>query len=116
MFPGELRAELDHLLAVVDRDHLLCAFRQHLRQRPLPCSEVGHDESIGHQEEQDILFPPRDTEKESKERKPAPARTENLLEDLADFERTAAAGERLDPDNAYFPLMRAVGLEVDTDG
>ncbi|MDQ2688466.1 MAG: hypothetical protein M3Y28_11440, partial [Armatimonadota bacterium] len=29
---------------------------------------------------------------------------------LAAFDRTAAAGERVDPDNAYFPLMRAVGL------
>ena len=30
--------------------------------------------------------------------------------DLATFDADAAAGERLDPDNAYFPLMRAVGL------
>ena len=29
---------------------------------------------------------------------------------LAAFNQTAAAGERVDPDNAYFPLMRAVGL------
>jgi len=29
---------------------------------------------------------------------------------LAAFDQTAAAGERVDPDNAYFPLMRAVGL------
>ena len=29
---------------------------------------------------------------------------------LAAFDAEAAAGERLDPDNAYFPLMRAVGL------
>lgn len=29
---------------------------------------------------------------------------------LAAFDRTAAEGERTDPDNAYFPLMRAVGL------
>ena len=29
---------------------------------------------------------------------------------LAAFDADAAAGERLDPDNAYFPLMRAVGL------
>lgn len=28
----------------------------------------------------------------------------------AAFDRDAAQGERLDPDNAYFPLMRAVGL------
>lgn len=28
---------------------------------------------------------------------------------LAEFEADAAAGERLDPDNGYFPLMRAVG-------
>ncbi len=30
--------------------------------------------------------------------------------DLASFDADAAAGERLDPGNAYFPLMRAVGL------
>ena len=30
--------------------------------------------------------------------------------DLATYDRAAAAGERLDPDNAYFPLLRAVGL------
>ncbi|MCA1596958.1 MAG: hypothetical protein LC772_11115, partial [Chloroflexi bacterium] len=29
---------------------------------------------------------------------------------LADFDRNAAVGERLAPHNAYFPLMRAVGL------
>lgn len=29
---------------------------------------------------------------------------------LAAFDADAAAGERLDPDNAYFPLMRAAGL------
>ena len=29
---------------------------------------------------------------------------------LAAFDQTAAEGERTDPDNAYFPLMRAVGL------
>ena len=29
---------------------------------------------------------------------------------LAAFDADAAAGERLDPDNAYFPFMRAVGL------
>ena len=29
---------------------------------------------------------------------------------LAAFDADAAAGERLDPDNAYFPYMRAVGL------
>ncbi len=34
---------------------------------------------------------------------PAPAQ-------LAAFDADAAAGERLNPDNAYFPLMRAVGL------
>ena len=34
----------------------------------------------------------------------------NAPADLAAFDADAAAGERLDPDNAYFPLMRAVGL------
>ena len=29
---------------------------------------------------------------------------------LEAFDRDAAAGERLDPDNAFFPLMRSVGL------
>lgn len=29
---------------------------------------------------------------------------------LAAFDADAAAGERLDPDNAYFPFMRAIGL------
>jgi hypothetical protein len=29
---------------------------------------------------------------------------------LAQFDQDAAAGERLDPENAYFPFMRAVGL------
>lgn len=38
---------------------------------------------------------------------------------LAAFDRDAATGERLDPNNAYFPTMRAVGLFLahrDTDG
>jgi len=30
--------------------------------------------------------------------------------EYAAYDRDAAAGERLDPDNAYFPFMRAVGL------
>jgi len=34
----------------------------------------------------------------------------NAPADLAAFDADAAAGERLDPDNAYFPFMRAVGL------
>ena len=34
----------------------------------------------------------------------------NAPADLAAFDADAAAGERLDPDDAYFPLMRAVGL------
>jgi hypothetical protein len=34
----------------------------------------------------------------------------NTPEQLALFDRDAAAGERLDPDNAYFPLVRAIGL------
>lgn len=34
----------------------------------------------------------------------------NTPEQLAAFDRDAAAGERLDPNNAYFPMMRAVGL------
>lgn len=31
-------------------------------------------------------------------------------EDLSAYDRIAAEGERVDPDNLYFPLMRAVGL------
>ncbi len=45
---------------------------------------------------------------------PAPAPAQ-----LAAFDADAAAGERLDPDNAYFPFMRAVGLFAshrDTEG
>nr|CAA9232912.1 hypothetical protein AVDCRST_MAG63-1050 [uncultured Armatimonadetes bacterium] len=34
----------------------------------------------------------------------------NRPETLAAFDASARAGERLDPDNAFFPLMRAVGL------
>lgn len=34
----------------------------------------------------------------------------NTPEQLAAFDRDAVEGERLDPDNAYFPFMRAVGL------
>ena len=34
----------------------------------------------------------------------------NAPADLAAFDADAAAGEHLDPDNAYFPFMRAVGL------
>ncbi len=29
---------------------------------------------------------------------------------ITDFERIAAKGEQLDPDNAFFPMMRAIGL------
>lgn len=32
------------------------------------------------------------------------------LQLLAEFDRFAVQGEKLDPDNAYFPMMRAVGL------
>lgn len=34
----------------------------------------------------------------------------NEAAEIAEFDAAAAAGERLDPDNAYFPMMRAVGL------
>lgn len=43
----------------------------------------------------------------------------NAPTDLAAFDQAAAAGETLDPDNAYFPWMRAVGLFAafrDADG
>jgi hypothetical protein len=38
------------------------------------------------------------------------APTPEQLAELAAFDRDAAMGEGLDPDNAYFPMMRAVGL------
>jgi hypothetical protein len=34
----------------------------------------------------------------------------NLPDNLALFDKTAAAGEKLAPKNAYFPLMRSIGL------
>ncbi len=40
----------------------------------------------------------------------APPRARNTPEALAAFDRDAAEGERLDPDNAYFPFMRTIGL------
>ena len=39
--------------------------------------------------------------------------------DLASYDQTAATGERLDPDNAYFPFVRSAGLFAahrDSDG
>lgn len=45
--------------------------------------------------------PPLDWDKDA--HPPAPA-------DLAAFDRDAAIGERLDPDNAYFPFLRSIGL------
>ena len=41
---------------------------------------------------------------------PIPARTSYDAENLQKFDRLAAQGERFDPDNAYFPAMRFVGL------
>ena len=41
---------------------------------------------------------------------PAVTKSRNTPEQLRAFDRDAAAGERLDPNNAYFPMMRAVGL------
>ncbi|BDI28827.1 hypothetical protein CCAX7_008780 [Capsulimonas corticalis] len=39
-----------------------------------------------------------------------PRRIPSSQADLDAFDRDAANGERLDPDNAYFPAMRAIGL------
>ena len=39
-----------------------------------------------------------------------PEEGHNAPADLAAFDADAAAGEHLEPDNAYFPFMRAVGL------
>lgn len=39
-----------------------------------------------------------------------PDQTVGYAESWAAFDRTAAQGEKLDPDNAYFPMMRALGL------
>jgi hypothetical protein len=42
-----------------------------------------------------------------------PSHSSRNLEDvLAAYDRDAAEGERLDPDNGYFPLMRSIGLFV----
>jgi hypothetical protein len=43
-------------------------------------------------------------------REPAPIGLHNTPPQLAAFDRNAGIGERLAPDNAYFPFMRAVGL------
>lgn len=40
---------------------------------------------------------------------PLPPQPPPPPEVLAEFDRVAAQGERLDPDNAFFPMMRAVG-------
>ncbi len=40
----------------------------------------------------------------------APGHPPSTPAQLAAFDADAAAGERLDPDNAYFPFMRAIGL------
>ena len=55
-----------------------------------------------HRNEQDELSAPSNT--------PKPKAEPTAAADLAAFDNDAANGERLDPDNAYFPLMRAVGL------
>jgi hypothetical protein len=65
---------------------------------------------VGHDDEIDILLPPRVAAEAKKSRKAEPDPNRNRPEDLADFERSAAAGERLDAQNAYFPYLRAVGL------
>ncbi len=40
----QLRAELDHLGRVIDRDDFARGFRQQLRERPLARAEIGHGE------------------------------------------------------------------------
>ena len=55
--------------------------------------------------EQDLLAPSSSTYKTTQTIKNA-----NRPENLALWEASAKAGERLDPDNAFFPLMHAVGL------
>lgn len=40
----------------------------------------------------------------------APAERRPSAADFAEFDRNASAGGRLDPNNAYFPMMRAVGF------
>lgn len=49
------------------------------------------------------FYPPRERPNPQSLVPPSP-------EYLALYDRVASEGERLDPDNAYFPLMRAVGL------
>ncbi len=53
-------------------------------------------------DEEDLLIADPTTSKQ-------PGRTVST-EHLAEFDRDAAEGERLEPDNAYFPLMRSIAL------
>lgn len=71
---------------------------------------AGNFVRVGHDDEIDILLPVRETAETKKSKPSAADPTKNRPEDLTDFERSAAAGERLDPGNAYFPYLRAVGL------
>jgi len=56
-------------------------------------------------DEEDILTGPS-----GKHSRPVAGQLQNTPEQLAAFDRDAAEGERQDSDNAYFPLMRAIGL------
>ncbi|HVK02119.1 MAG TPA: hypothetical protein VM490_01470 [Armatimonadaceae bacterium] len=64
--------------------------------------------AVGHVEDQDALAPPRNSANRAPAN-PAPAAKSPSADILASFDGAAEAGERLDPDNAYFPAMRAVG-------
>jgi hypothetical protein len=67
-------------------------------------SQAAHDE-IDLDRDETYLYngsqPPDDTRRYRKVASPSA---------LAAFDRDAAAGEKRDPDNAYFPLVRAIGL------
>lgn len=85
--------------------------------RPALYANLLRYETIGNvrlaRPDEDLLLPP------TARRRATPPERPSTAQVLAAYDREAAAGERLDPSNAYFPLMRAVGLFAafrDADG
>ena len=70
---------------------------------PIFCVSPRRGRCCIHRQEQDELSATPSTSTASKAKS-------SLPENLAAFDNDAANGERLDPDNAYFPLIRAAGL------
>jgi hypothetical protein len=65
---------------------------------------------VGHADDQALLEPRKKDAADAKPRRPeAPDPKANHPEALTAFGAAAADGERMDPQNAYFPLMAAVG-------